>query len=410
MQDIRQILHVKIESPYWDEAYATALAQPEIPKWLTEEYLRWLQADREVLPKQIDHIVAAAKAVSQVKELVLLAKTLANILVYKDPQTGAYVVRPSKEAFPEFEIPKAPEGTEDTLAYDSVCIFPLIAHLEETYDVLAARGIDRDVVIKTTAYFDGSLAYNAHLSISKSHFLLYPAYIYRKELYIERLRFEPRAQSPYSIRVYANENDELVIFMDNVRIHRSGHVLGAYGFADEEGSYLAEVLEDGDFYEGHAVCQETYLVESHTTKLPKGQWRLVHKKGDAIVRVHIAPGPGLTKENCEHAYMRAKDIFKRCYPEYDFKGFTTYTWMLSPGLIPVLKEGGNLYHFREKYTKFPACSEAIDVFLYVYHMTVKTPAEVDFTLLSDDNSMRRGVKEQLLKGNYIQESGGFFLM
>ncbi len=38
MEDIRDILQVKIESSYWDEAYEMALAEPEVPCWLDGEF------------------------------------------------------------------------------------------------------------------------------------------------------------------------------------------------------------------------------------------------------------------------------------------------------------------------------------------------------------------------------------
>jgi len=406
MEDLRKLLNVDIRSPYWEEAYDKALAEPEIPQWLTETYLRKLEDEKHILTEVIDRLIPAAKAIVQVKELVLLAKILANIIAYKDPVTQQYVKRPAKEAFPVFELPKAPNGEENALAYEYFAHFPIIAHLEETWDSLARRGIDEDVVQKTVGYLS-SCAPNA---MNEAMFLGYSGYIYHNWLYIGRLRFEIVPENEDSIQVLANKNDELVVLMDDIKLHRCGYLLDAYGFEDEEGSYLAQVVETDTYFEGHAVCQQTYLAKNYTERFDKAQWRCVYKKGDAMLIVHIPYGPGFNKENCESAYARAREIFKRCYPEYTFKGFTTWTWLLSEGLIPVLKETSNLYHFRQKFAKFPVGSAAAaDVFLYVWNKQVKSVEEVDLDTLSEDNSMRRGVKQQIKQGNYIHEFGGYFL-
>lgn len=410
MEDVRKLLNVDIQSPYWQEAYEKALAEPEIPQWLTESYLRKLEDEKHILTEIIDRLIPAAEAVAQVKELVLLAKILANIIAYKDPVTQQYVKRPAKEAFPVFELPKAPAGAESTLAYDAFGFFPIIAHLEGSWEALTQRGVDADVVRRTAGYLSGSVAADTALTMAESTFLEYPHYIYHNWLYIERLRFEIVPENEDSIQVLANKNDELVVLMDDIKLHRCGYLLDAYGFEDEEGAYYAEIVETDQYFEGYAVCQETYLAKNYKERFSKDQWRRVYKKGDAMLIVHIPYGPGFNKESCEHSYTRAREIFKRCYPEYDFKGFTTWTWLLSEGLIPVLKETSNLYHFRKKFAKFPVgCAAAADVFLYVFNMQVKSVADVDLETLSEDNSMRRGVKEQIRQGNYIHEFGGYFL-
>ncbi len=51
MNDVRDMLQIKIESPYWDEAYKLALSEADVPEWMTEEYIRVLHREKGVLPK-----------------------------------------------------------------------------------------------------------------------------------------------------------------------------------------------------------------------------------------------------------------------------------------------------------------------------------------------------------------------
>ena len=76
MMDIRHSLNIKIESIYWDEAYHKALSDPEIPEWLTEEYVRRLHFEKGVLPTQLETIVSIIPHIVNCPGLCLLAKIL----------------------------------------------------------------------------------------------------------------------------------------------------------------------------------------------------------------------------------------------------------------------------------------------------------------------------------------------
>ena len=98
MNDVRDILNIKIESPYWDEAYAKALSEPAVPEWMTEAYIRALHEEKGVLPRRLDTILSVLPHAVAVPELCLLAKTLYHIIGTK---------KSFSEAFTEFELPKA---------------------------------------------------------------------------------------------------------------------------------------------------------------------------------------------------------------------------------------------------------------------------------------------------------------
>jgi hypothetical protein len=80
MQDVRDALGIKIESPYWDEAYKKALSEPLIPEWLTEEYIRSIHEKYGFFKKNLEVIVSAAPHIVKVPELCILAKTLYHII------------------------------------------------------------------------------------------------------------------------------------------------------------------------------------------------------------------------------------------------------------------------------------------------------------------------------------------
>ncbi len=397
-------LNIKITSPYWEEAYEKALKEPAVPEWLTESYLRGLHEEYGIFPQNLELLVEAAGKVAENEDLCMFAKVLHNII---GPHAG------SGKAFPEFELPVAPQDTEDVLAYDMVSVFPVIAHIRPSWEGLTERGVEADILKVRFSMIDEWLTNiiktQGRPSWGKTHFLYYRVFVYVSELRIGRLRFEWVEHSPYPVKAFVNEEGEMRLMMDDVTLHRSGHVLGTYGFADEEGSFYAKVSETEEEYEGYVVDEETHLAQDYPTKLLKKEWKLAFQAGDSIIKVHVAPGSGFTKEECDKSFARAREIFDRCFPEYDFKGFLTHTWFLGPALEPILKEGSNLKNFRKYFTIFPAKSNAQDALMYVYGLHVKNPSEVAIDELPEDNSLKKGLKEQLKKGEYVYEFNGFFL-
>lgn len=409
MEDIRTVLQVKIESPYWDEAYEKALAEPEVPCWLDGAFLTKMQ-EEGFLTNVYDDMAKAADALLQVKELVILAKVIKNIMAYKNPKpTGfhdTYIVRKASDAFTAFELPKAPAGA-DPLPYETLCVFPFVAHLIQWIEHMQSRGVDEDVVRKTTNYWCGAVVGSTAEPVSAKNFMNYPATIYRDECFIDNMRFQLCPRYAYKIRVFANEKNELIVMPDEVKMHRSGHTWGAWLLDDEDGAYYATVTEDDTHYEGHVVNQNTYLAETQTTRLSKEQWRQVYQAGDDLVRIHLAGGAGFKRDLCEAAIQRARELFARCFPEYDFRGITAYSWFMGPELIPVLKPESNLYQFRQMFTMFPSVAVPKDAFYYIYGIEGKEPSQIDIDALPEDNSLRRGVKEQMKKGLFPRNHGGF---
>lgn len=402
MEDIRKKLNLNIESPYWDEAYAKALADDGIPEWLTEKYLRDLHEETELLPDVLDILIPAIPYVCEVPELLLLAKTLYNIIDKK---------KSASEAFPKYEQIKAPEDVENTIGYDLVAAFPIFAHLRASRNELLGRGVDEDIakasLIHANNWLRDTVKLEGKPTTTTTFFMLQRVFLYVNQLFIGRLRFELHPNSSRPAKVFMDKNGKLAALMCNCTLHRSGYILGSGGCSDEEGSYDADFVETETTYEGYAVSDETHVAEKTRTVLQKSEWTPVFVPGDTVLKVHISPGPGFTKEACDAAFARAREVLTRCYPEYDFKGFVTSCWMLSPVLREILKPESNIISFQNRFKVFPGEDNALDVYQYVYKLHPKSVEEVDFASLPEDNSMQRGVKQKGLEGKFVHQCNGF---
>lgn len=398
-QDIRKILNITIESPYWEDALAEAREMEEIPHWLTDEFLQNMEQELQILGDDFDAVMAYLSGLRKNPALILLAKVIYQILCQR---------KGFSDSFSAFSTP-----LDTSKDFDFITLLPLLAHVAIYAQELFDRGIDRQVIFDTLLFLRYSIT-ESHKLHSKpcfntSHgFSIYGAYMYCHMLCIDPLRFEIHPNSDRKVRVFRKQDGKLCALMCDTTLHASGNLLGAIGFTDEEGAFDADFRETDEYYEGYPIDDETHLAKSTRVQLPKNQWQQILAPGDTLLKVHI-PGIGLplTKENCTAAYEKAAQIYGNLYPEYDFKGFICCSWMLSPGLPRILKPEANLVTFQQPYLLIPGKNDAQDVFHYVFGLPVKSAAEVDPDTLPEDNSLRRGVKALLREGVYLHQYHGF---
>ncbi|MBE6656766.1 MAG: hypothetical protein E7609_07910 [Ruminococcaceae bacterium] len=125
------------------------------------------------------------------------------------------------------------------------------------------------------------------------------------------------------------------------------------------------------------------------------------------MKVHIPAGGKMDPAVIEDSYKRAKEIFARCYPEYNFTCFLLVCWMLSLVLKEILPPTSNIVSFAKDYTVFPFKNNALDAFLYVFNINGKTIPEIDIAALPEDNSLQRGIKQKALEGKLVYQFGGY---
>ena len=401
MNELREALNLKIESPYLEEAYRAALSDSDLPEWLTEGYIRALRDELGLLPRSIDTVLLALPHVAKSPELRLFVKVIYHIL---GKRVGF------NSAFSAFEMLGAPEKI-DELGYGAALMFPIIAHLRPYRDTLLLRGIDEDVIRDTLFWIDSFISTSSEKKgapyLSLECFRAYSVAIYSNHLIIGRLRFELYPNSVRNARVFKSRSGEYALLMDNVTLHKTGRVIGSYGCTDTDGSYYAEVTETKDGYSGLGIDAFTRLAKREVTTLPRDEWTPVYTSGDAAIKIHIPHGGRLDKKAVEDAFSRAREIFTRCYPEYNFTAFVIICWMLAPELSEILPEESNIIAFQNNFITYPVKSDATGVFLYVFDKDIASVDELDLSLLPEDNTLRRGIKKMALEGRFIHQFGGY---
>ena len=399
--DIRQKLNIELESPFFDEALETAKAMPAVPQWLTPEFIYEFEKDYDILGQYKDAVVRAAGLVAQDADLCLLAKVLFCIVAKKQVYS---------KSFTALTLPEAPEGAQPE-GYALLALLPILGNARLFADDLIRRGVPQDVIFDSFYFLRYRVKNHAEQNVppyyDKAAFSMYGMHVYNNNIEVGRLRYEIHHGFDRNVKVFADGNGNVRILMCDVTLHAKGHILGVVGYTDEEGAYDANFVETEDYYEGYAVDSATGLAQNTRTRLSKKDWKLILQSGDTILKVHVRGGQKLLKEDCDISYARAKDIFQRCFPEYNFKGFVCNTWLLCPVMGRFLKKDSNIMQFQQPYHLFPAKNNAPDVFGYVYGLSVTSAADVDPETLTEDNSMQRGVKQLLKEGIYIHQFNGF---
>lgn len=120
------------------------------------------------------------------------------------------------------------------------------------------------------------------------------------------------------------------------------------------------------------------------------------------VSVHIPTDACFTPEAVDTSLLQAKDFLKRFHPEYAGYSFICHSWLLSPELGKLLKETSNILSFQRRFSIQSVQPEEREFIQWLYEAEETTPVQA----LPEDTSLRRSVKELLLRGGNIGAARG----
>lgn len=199
--------------------------------------------------------------------------------------------------------------------------------------------------------------------------------------------------------ILKNKNTGEIIPLAVGAFHRTGMVLGSFGFTDTDGAFTADFCETEDSYIGYPA------IDSHTSGkavvFPKSEWEILLKSGDGFGGIHIPVGCDLSEENIKKSYELALRITRERYPEYNAKALACSSWMLDPHLTELLGESSRISGFLRTFTKYPTKSNGKNIFRFVFPRKYESYAE-----LPEDTSLQRKIKELYINGGAIHVYSG----
>ena len=365
--------------------YEKALAEFEREGvfFLKEDYLRDVQAKCNAFPRTLDRVLAEAATLSERPEEALYALFLCRAM-----EDRALFMR----HLSAFDFPKS----SPFLSF--LCLVPSIVG---TWKDLVARGVPDDVVAATVNQYEECLfVYKERfddLGLNKRYFDHLQEYVDCSLLNVGRLRYGiSRLQDVYLLK---NKKDgKRVLFLADAPMND----LGLYRDTPplREGGFDAFFREETDFYEGTPVG-ENGRCRNEAVRLSKTEWEILLRPGDMMLGAHIPGHQPLTVELCAASYARARELFAKHYPEFDFKGFHCRSWTMSPELAEILKPGANLLLFQQPYLRYPVPTKGEDVLNFVFFLRFTSFAD-----LPEDTSLQRALKAKYLAGERLYEYGG----
>lgn len=348
------------------------------------DMLHSLQNRFGMFGKWFEDVLTAAKQISEDEDLLLFVCIFSCII--EERHELCSMTMPDREC----------------AATDHLPLFSFLRFADEMAENLEKRKLPEDVIRSTMGCFAHEMN-DYHGLFGRSGVRIYSSWFMHflngRILRIGRLNFE-MTEFDRKMRVYEHCG-KLIVFADGEYMHKSGMVWGSAGQTDEEGKYFAEITEENGAVSGYAA-NEYGEIEPHRITLEGA--REVLRRGDKILSVHIPAEDPLTVELCEEAYKRAREIFASCYPEFDFKAFCCFSWMLEKRLRLITGKESNITRFADKYTGFPLLSGDA-CFSFLFHVYDK-PELKD---LPETTSMQRAVKKYLCEGGHFYAKGGVFL-
>lgn len=132
----------------------------------------------------------------------------------------------------------------------------------------------------------------------------------------------------------------------------------------------------------------------------------VYRESSYYLDVHIPGGGPLLPEQCQDAYDRAAEFFRKRF-DMEEVVISCYSWLLSPDLDALLPPNSNILAFAHQYTLAETVPDT-DYSHLTFAFGVSEVPE-DLATLPEKSSLQRNLKAWLLEGNILRLGKGFFL-
>ena len=186
------------------------------------------------------------------------------------------------------------------------------------------------------------------------------------------------------------------------RFRKDGQFDGVNGITDPE-AFTTVFTETEDEIRGNPVFPEG-IVSQETVTLDKRIWRKALCEDDYLLALHIPGGEGYTTERVRNSCEKALEFYDRYYPEYDYIGFWSESWLYDPGLRAILAPDRNIIRVQKQFYCYP--TEEGDRMI---RLEVLGDENADHRKLQPRNSLERGMFGVWERGGRFHTTGMFLL-
>ena len=186
------------------------------------------------------------------------------------------------------------------------------------------------------------------------------------------------------------------------RIRRDGQYDGVNGVTDPE-AFVTVLEETETEIRGNRVLPEG-LISAETVTLDKRVWKKALGEDDFLLALHIPGGEGYTTERVRSSCEKALEFYGRYYPEYEYRGIWSESWLYDPGLREILDPERNIIRVQKQFYCYP--TEEGDRMI---RLEVLGDENADYRKLEPRNSLERGMFSVWDRGGRFHTTGMFLL-
>ena len=125
-------------------------------------------------------------------------------------------------------------------------------------------------------------------------------------------------------------------------------------------------------------------------------------KGDSVMQIHIHGKDPLIYEECVKSIALAKDFVRVHFPDFKYRYFTCYSWLLDDSIKDLLGEGSNILKFGTLFDKV-RCHESDNILRFVFGGGTTREA---LPSVGSKNRFQRELKSAALAGRIFYDVRG----
>jgi hypothetical protein len=294
-------------------------------------------------------------------------------------------------------IPDAPAGTESEItALIAVAGYPkmLAAHrareLPDSISAATARDLQRWITRPESA--GGNWEFR-HLRWLGSH-------VHHMLLEIGRLQFIALPfGSPYRVFHAKSSIQKTMVFAE------AGLECSLDGWLEKSGDgFITSYVSTPEELRGHPVDSTSGQISRETASLPTSDYDLRLSRESIALHVHIPSGQPLALSDCADSFRRAENIYRRHFPELDWRAFCCTSWLLDRELWQCLPPHSNIQDFGNLF--FPLATPGNNSDQLMERVLEGT---TNWRTLAPKTSLQKAVLKHLHEGHSFRTTSGFIL-
>ena len=178
---------------------------------------------------------------------------------------------------------------------------------------------------------------------------------FRQRLYkLGRLQFE-MTPFPFDLHAYRNRRTRQVILLagEGGRCRSDG----LFAVEPEREDWISQFREEragtaAGIIRGTPISPLGHA-ERRCVELASAEWEEILRKDDPALNVHIPAAGPMDHEECGKSFEWARRFFPEHHPEYKFRAFECFSWLLEPRFEQHLEPHSNIIRFLREWYLIP---------------------------------------------------------